>query len=127
MSDNARSFVTLKKLGKVGQNAGWVLHELSDSNRADHVRIFTELLQRNEQTPFLKNLVNGDESWLLFKNVKRKKVCVSPGISSKEIPKHVHCKKAMGCVWWDRSACGIDRLPSKWEAVIEVDVDYAPE
>ncbi|GFU53804.1 acyl-CoA synthetase family member 2, mitochondrial [Trichonephila clavipes] len=26
-----------------------------------------------KQTPFLKNLVTGDESWLLFKNVKRKK------------------------------------------------------
>ncbi|GFY74741.1 hypothetical protein TNIN_163031 [Trichonephila inaurata madagascariensis] len=40
------------------------------------------------------------------------------------ISKHAHCKKAM---WWDRSARGIDRLQSKWEAVIGVDGDYAPE
>ncbi|GFY53631.1 histone-lysine N-methyltransferase SETMAR [Trichonephila inaurata madagascariensis] len=62
----------LKKVGKVWKIAGW-------NNRADHVRIFTELLQRNEQTPFLKNLVTG----LLFKNVKRKKVYVSLGVSPK--------------------------------------------
>ena len=93
----------LKKLGKMWKIAGWVPHELSDNNRADRVRIFTELLQRNEQTPFLKNLVTGDESWLLFKNVKRKKVCVSPGVSPKGIPKHVHYKKAMWYVWWDRN------------------------
>ena len=85
----------LKKLGKVWKLAGWVPHELSDNNKAERVRIFTDLLQRNEQTPFLKNLVTGDESWLLFKNIKRKKVCVSPGVAPKGIPKYVHCKKAM--------------------------------
>jgi len=47
----------LEKLGKVWKLAGWVPHELSDNNKADRVRIFAELLQRNEQTPFLKNLV----------------------------------------------------------------------
>jgi len=93
----------LKKLGKVWKLAGWVPHELSDKNREERVRIFTELLKRNEQTSFLKNLVTGDESWLFFKNVKRKKVCVSPGMLPKGIPKDIHCKKAMWCVWWDRS------------------------
>ncbi|GFY55051.1 hypothetical protein TNIN_282451 [Trichonephila inaurata madagascariensis] len=62
----------LKKLGKVWKIAGWVLHELFDNNRADRVRIFTELLQRNERKPFLKNLVTGDESWLLFKKRQKK-------------------------------------------------------
>ncbi|GFW98958.1 histone-lysine N-methyltransferase SETMAR [Trichonephila clavipes] len=116
---NPRLFVASKSL----ENHWMCPHDLSDNNRADRVRIFPESLQRNEQTPFLKNLVTGDESWLPFKNVKRK-VCVSPGVSSKGIPKHVHCKNAM---WWDRSARGIDCLPSKWEAVIEVDGNYAPE
>ena len=65
----------LKKLGKVWKLAGWVSHELSEKNKEDRVRIFTELSLRNEQSPFLNNLVTGDESWLLFKNAKRKKVC----------------------------------------------------
>lgn len=92
----------LKKLGMVWKKAGWVPHELSDHNKAERVRIFTDLLQRNKEAPFLKNLVTGDESWILFHNVKRKKVCVSPGVTPKGIPKNIHCKKAMWCVWWDR-------------------------
>ena len=62
----------LKKLGKVWKLAGWVPYELSDNSKAERVRIFTDLLQRNEQTSFLKNLVTGDESWLLF-NKRQKK------------------------------------------------------
>jgi transposase len=52
----------LKSLGKVWKLAGWVPHELSERNKAERVRIFTELLQRNEREPFLDNLVTGDES-----------------------------------------------------------------
>ncbi|KAK6736822.1 hypothetical protein RB195_019488 [Necator americanus] len=147
-----------------------------------------------------KNLVTGDESWLLFNNVERKKICVSPGVSPKGIPKDVHCEKtaqkknhiafhhdnarphvdrrvieSIANKGWDllphppyspteaptdyhvnRSlknwqtnkvyddlddlvadvkasknrdlfARGIDRLQSKWEAVLEVDGDYALE
>uniref|UniRef100_A0A914DDS4 Transposase n=1 Tax=Acrobeloides nanus TaxID=290746 RepID=A0A914DDS4_9BILA len=90
----------LKKLGKVWKLAGWVPHELSEHNKAERVRIFTELLQRNERNQFL---VIGDESRLLFKSIKRKKVCVDPGWIPKGIPKNVHCKEAMWCAWWDRS------------------------
>ena len=35
----------LKKLGKVWKLAGWVPHELSGNNKAERVRIFTDLLQ----------------------------------------------------------------------------------
>ncbi|GFS37442.1 histone-lysine N-methyltransferase SETMAR [Trichonephila inaurata madagascariensis] len=123
MSINPRSVVASKSLVKCGKS----LDRSPTSSPSTTEPIFTELLQRDEQTPFLKNLVTGDESWLLFKNVRRKKVCVSPGVSPKGISKHVHCKKAMWRVCWDRNARGIDRLPSKWEAIIEVDSDYAPE
>ena len=93
----------LKKLGKVWKLAGWVPHELSQQNKDERVRIFSDLLRKNEETPFLNNLVTGDESWIQFKNPKRKKVCVDPGQTPKGIPKSVHSKKAMWCVWWDRA------------------------
>ena len=76
--DHSTTVRPIKKLGKVRKLTGWAAHELSDNNKAERIRIFTDFLQRNEQTPFLKNLVTGDESWLLFKNVKRRNVCVSP-------------------------------------------------
>ena len=49
------------------------IDELYENYKAERVRIFNHLLQRNKQSPFLKNLTGG-EAWLLFKNVKRKKV-----------------------------------------------------
>ncbi|GFV22656.1 histone-lysine N-methyltransferase SETMAR [Trichonephila clavipes] len=97
MSINPRSFVTSKSLEKCEKSLKGSL-TISLTATEQIVGIFTELLLRNEQTPFLKNLVTGGESWLLFKNVKRK-VCVSPGVSPKRIPKHDQCKNAMWCVW----------------------------
>ncbi|GFY58024.1 histone-lysine N-methyltransferase SETMAR [Trichonephila inaurata madagascariensis] len=41
----------LIKLGKVWKIAGWIPHELSDNKISDRFRIFTKLLQGNEQTP----------------------------------------------------------------------------
>uniref|UniRef100_A0A914D9P2 Mos1 transposase HTH domain-containing protein n=1 Tax=Acrobeloides nanus TaxID=290746 RepID=A0A914D9P2_9BILA len=84
--DHSTIVKRLKKLGKIWKLAGWVPHELSEQNMADRVRVFTQHLQRNEQTPFLQFLVTGDEMWLLFKNLKRKKVCVNPGQTPKGIP-----------------------------------------
>ena len=104
----------LRDLGKVWKLAGWVPHELSDHNKTERVRLFNQLLQRNDQNPFLQFFVTGDESWLLFKNVKRKKVCVNRGQSPKGIPRNFHCKNAMWCVWWDRS--GIIH----WEIITQV-------
>ena len=52
----------LNKLGKIWELAGWIPHKLPDNNKTERFRIFTDLLQRNEQTPCLKNLVTGDES-----------------------------------------------------------------
>ena len=100
MSTKPRLFVVSKSSEK--KLTGWVPNEFSDNNKAERVRIFTDLLRQNKQAPYLKNLVTGYELWLLFKNVKRK-VCVSPGVSPKRIPKDAHCKKAMWRVWWDRS------------------------
>jgi len=93
----------LQKLGKVWKLHGWVPHELSDKNKLHRVRIFTNLLERNKHTPFLEDIITEDESWLLYRNAKRKKVCVSPSQKPKSIPKSFHCKKVMWCVWWDKS------------------------
>jgi hypothetical protein len=48
----------------------------------------------------LQFLVTGDKSAFFQKH--QKKVCVDPGQIPKGIPKDVHCKKAMWCVWWDQ-------------------------
>ena len=45
--DHSNIVRRFKKLGKVWKLAGWVPHDLSDYNKAERVRIFTDLLQRN--------------------------------------------------------------------------------
>ena len=40
----------LKKLGKAWKLTGRVPHKLADKNKADRVRIFSKLLQKNEQS-----------------------------------------------------------------------------
>ncbi|XP_055932323.1 histone-lysine N-methyltransferase SETMAR-like [Argiope bruennichi] len=93
--DHSTIVRSLKKLGKVWKLAGWVPHELSDNNKAKCLRIFPDLLQQNERSPFLKDLVTREESWLLFKTLKRKKVCASPKVSQKGITKDVNYKKTL--------------------------------
>ena len=108
-------------------------HELSDKNKADRVGIFSELLKRNEQPIAIKG-------WGLLTHP----------YSPTEAPTdyHVNCslknwqvKKICGdlddlvtdVIAWIASknsnsfARRIAGLPSKWEAVIEVDGEYAPE
>ena len=105
-------------------------HELSDYNKAECARIFTDLLQRYKPSPFLKNLVTGIDSWLLFKNVKRKKVCVSPSVNPKEYRKASTVRRQCGVchlstcllliVPWpknsmrSRNDCAIFQPFSKW-------------
>uniref|UniRef100_A0A1B0ACA7 Uncharacterized protein n=1 Tax=Glossina pallidipes TaxID=7398 RepID=A0A1B0ACA7_GLOPL len=79
-----------------GVQIGWmVTREPSDNIKTERALIFSGLLQENGRGPFLKDLVAGDESWLLFKNLKRKEDYVWLGVSQKGIMKDVHSKKAM--------------------------------
>ncbi|GFQ98206.1 hypothetical protein TNCT_462461 [Trichonephila clavata] len=93
----------LKWLGKVWTIAGWVLHKLSYTNRADYVRSFTELLQKNEQIPFLKDLVTGMSHSFSSKPSQEIKGLHFDRCVSQRNTETFHCKKAMWCVWWDSS------------------------
>ena len=59
-------------------------NELIDNNKAECVRIFTDLPQWNEQD-------SSSGMNLLFKNLSK--------VSPKEITKAMHCKKAIWYVW----------------------------
>uniref|UniRef100_A0A914EC09 Mos1 transposase HTH domain-containing protein n=1 Tax=Acrobeloides nanus TaxID=290746 RepID=A0A914EC09_9BILA len=68
----------LKKLGKIWKLAGWVPHELSDQNKANRVRIFSDLLQRNEETPFLNNWSPGTSHGSSSKIPKERRSALIP-------------------------------------------------
>jgi len=39
----------------------------------DRISICDSLCKRNEETPFLKQVVTGDEKWIIYNNVERKR------------------------------------------------------
>ncbi|XP_017795782.1 PREDICTED: histone-lysine N-methyltransferase SETMAR-like [Habropoda laboriosa] len=69
------------KLGYINRFDVWVPHDLTEKNLMDRISICDSVYKRNEETPFLKQLVTGDE---------------------KSTPKaDLHPKKVMLCVCWN--------------------------
>ena len=61
----------LHQLGYVNHFNVWVLHKLSKKNLY-HISACDSLLKCNKNVPFLKQIVTGDEKWVLYNNVKQK-------------------------------------------------------
>jgi len=51
----------------------WVLHDLMEKNLMNRISFCNSLYKRNEETPFLKQVVTGDEKWIIYNNVERKR------------------------------------------------------
>ena len=53
----------------------WVPHKLSKKHLLDHISACNSLLKHKENIPFLKQVVTGDEKWILYKknNVEQKR------------------------------------------------------
>ena len=62
----------LHQLGYVTRFDVWVPYKLSAKN-LDHISTCDSLLKRNENVAFLKQIVMGDEKWILYNNVEWKR------------------------------------------------------
>lgn len=99
---NSTVFEHLKKLGCVNRLDVWVPHDLSEKNLMDRISICDSLHKRNENDPFLKRMVTGDEKWIVYNNVVRKRSWGKRDEPPLPTPKAgLHPKKVMLCVWWD--------------------------
>ena len=63
----------LHQLGYVNRFDVWVPRELSEKNLLDYISSCDSLLTRNQNVPFLKQIVTGDEKWILYSNVEWKR------------------------------------------------------
>ena len=80
----------------------WVPHELCVKNKMDRLNICGTLLKRNEIESFLKRIITGDEKWVKYENIVRKRLWKKrderpqtpskPGLTGSKI---------MLCVWWN--------------------------
>lgn len=68
----------------------------------NRIEICELLLRWNKSESFLKRLVTGDEKWVVYNNIKRKKSWSKPGESSQTVAKsELHPQKVLLCIWWD--------------------------
>ena len=59
-------------------------------------------MKRNENIPFLKQIVTGDEKWILYNNVEWKRPWGKGNEPPPTTPKAgLQPKKVMLCIWWD--------------------------
>ena len=92
----------MHQLGYVHCFNVWVPHNLSEKNILDHSSACDSPLKRNENVPFLKQIVMGDEKWLLYNNVERKRSWGKRNEPPTATPKaDLHPEKVMLCIWWD--------------------------
>ena len=89
--------IILYRLGYVHRFDVWVPHKLREKN------LFTDsLLKRNENVLFLKQIVMGNEKWILYNNVEWKRSWVRRNEPPPTTPKAgLHLKKVMLCIWWN--------------------------
>ena len=92
----------LKKAGYAKKLDVWVPHELTQRNLIDRISISETLLKHNEIDPFLKQIITGDEKWVKYKNIVRKRSWNKRGEPPQTTSKPgLMANKVMLCVWWD--------------------------
>jgi histone-lysine N-methyltransferase SETMAR len=92
----------LHELGKVQKYGAWLPHELSDTNTTQRVTTCVSLLSPYHNDPFLDRIITGDEKWVLYVNVHRKRQWVGTDEKSEPDDKSdLHPKKVLLCIWWD--------------------------
>ena len=80
----------------------WVPRKLSKKNLLDCISACDYLLKRNENVPFLKQIVMDDEKWILYNNVEQKRLWGKRNETPPNTPKAgLDPKKVMLCIWWD--------------------------
>ena len=92
----------LHQPGYVNRFDVWVPHKLSEKNLLDRISTCDSLLKRNENILFLKQIVTGDEKWILYNKVERKRSWGKRNTPPPTTPMAgLHSKKVMLCTWWD--------------------------
>jgi [histone H3]-lysine36 N-dimethyltransferase SETMAR len=91
----------LRQMDKVPKLGIWIPHDLSVHAKQQRVAICMSLLSRLKIEPFLNRIVTGDEKWVLYVNIVRRRQWVSRGAKAIPVPKpDLHQKKIMLSVWW---------------------------
>ena len=92
----------LKQLGYVQKLDTWVAHELREKHLTQRINSCDLLKKRNENDPFLKRPITGDEKWVVCNNIERKRWWSRPREPARTTPKDgIRRKKVLLSVWLD--------------------------
>ena len=92
----------MHQLGYVNYFDVWVPPKLSEKHLLDCISACNFLLKRNENVPFLKQIVTGDGRWIVYNNVEQKRSRGKRNEQPPTTPKAgLHPNKVMLCIWWD--------------------------
>ena len=97
----------LHQLGYVNHFDVWVPHKLSEKNHLDRISAYNSLLKCNENALFLKQIVMGDEKWILYNNVEQKRLWGKRNEPPPTTPKAVSSSKEGDVVYM----VGLERSP----------------
>ena len=83
----------MEQFGYVNKLDIWVPHKLNEIQLTKRISICDSLLKRNKTDPFLKRIITGDETWVVYNNVVRKRSWTSINIKSRYSSKegYVEC------------------------------------
>ena len=92
----------LKQLGYANKLDIWVPYKLNEIELTKRISICDSLLKRNKSDTFLKQIITGDEKWIVYDNVVRKRSWSKRDEPAQLTSKaNIHQKKFMLSVWWD--------------------------
>ena len=63
----------MQRLGLVKKLNFWIPHELRKIDLTKRIDACDLHLKRNEFDPFMKRIITGDEKWIVYNNVVRKR------------------------------------------------------
>ncbi|GFS83888.1 histone-lysine N-methyltransferase SETMAR [Trichonephila clavipes] len=77
-----------------------VLHHLTPKNMMDRISICEALAKRNEIDPFLKRMVTGDEKWVTYDNIMRKRSWSRRCVAAQTVAKPgLTSRRVLLCIW----------------------------
>lgn len=92
----------LHALGRTWKYGVWIPHELSAHQLNQRIDVCMELLTSHRTTEWLRDLVTGDEKWVIYINHTRKRQWLRAGETGVPTPKNdLHPKQVMLSVWWN--------------------------
>jgi histone-lysine N-methyltransferase SETMAR len=92
----------LTNAGYINRADVWVPHDLSERNMMERINMCALLLEKDKEAPFLMNLITGDEKWIVYKNVTRRRSWSHKDSEPTTVAKPSLTRfKVMLSVWWD--------------------------